>query len=135
MSTIDIMDIMDRPVISTTDTKHYRRHSLEFKLALVKQTMQDGASVARIARENGVNANQVFAWRKLYREGALGTEAGPTTALLPVTLTESAPAIVPASASAAATGVIRLECANGSLTIEGVPDDAVLNRILERLLR
>jgi transposase len=129
------MDTMDRPVISTTNTKHYRRHSLEFKLALVKQTLQDGASVARIARENGVNANQVFAWRKLYLEGALAAEAGTTTALLPVTLAESAPAIVPAPAGAAATGVIRLECANGSLTIEGVPDDAVLNRILERLLR
>jgi transposase len=126
---------MDRPVTSTTNTKHYRRHSLKFKLALVKQTMRDGASVARIALENGVNANQVFAWRKLYLEGALGTEAGTTTALLPVTLTEAAPAIVPAPANAATTGVIRLECANGSVTVEGVPDDAVLNRILERLLR
>jgi hypothetical protein len=38
VSTIDIMDTMDRPVISPSDTKHYRRHSTGFKLALVKQT-------------------------------------------------------------------------------------------------
>jgi transposase len=60
---------MDRPVVSSSDTKHYRRHSTAFKLALVEQTLQPGASVAHIAREHGVNANQVFGWRKLHREG------------------------------------------------------------------
>jgi hypothetical protein len=52
---------MDRPVISLSDTKHYRRHNAAFKLALVEQTLQPAASVARIAHEHGVNANQVFA--------------------------------------------------------------------------
>jgi transposase len=126
---------MDRPVISTTDTKHYRRHTLKFKLALVEQTMQDGASVARIARENGVNANQVFAWRKLYREGALGTTANTPTALMPVTLTEATSPLSSPLGDTTSTGVIRLECANGSLTVEGIPDRGVLDRILERLLR
>jgi transposase-like protein len=30
--------------------------------------------VAVIARQHGVNANQVFHWRKLYREGRLEVE-------------------------------------------------------------
>lgn len=39
------MGTMNQPVISTPDTRHYRRYSIEFKLSLVKQTLQDGASV------------------------------------------------------------------------------------------
>lgn len=77
---------MDLPVISLSDTKHYRRHSAVFKLALVEQTLQPGASVARIAREHGVNANQVFGWRKLYREGLLDSSADASAVMLPVTI-------------------------------------------------
>jgi transposase len=40
--------------------------------------MQPGASVARVAQQHGVNANQVFYWRNLYRQGRLGEK---TTAL------------------------------------------------------
>ena len=39
---------------------------------VVEETMQPGApSVAVIARAHGVNANQVFNWRKLYQAGRL----------------------------------------------------------------
>jgi hypothetical protein len=34
---------------------------------VVEETLQPGGSVAVIARQHGVNANQVFYWRKLYR--------------------------------------------------------------------
>ena len=37
-----------------------------------------GASVARVARKHDVNANQVFYWRKLFREGRLGISTNPT---------------------------------------------------------
>lgn len=132
------MGTMNQPVISTTDTRHYRRHSIEFKLSLVKQTLQDGASVARIARENGINANQVFAWRKLYREGLLDP-VSDSSALLPVTMSASSPLRdeTPCSShtNEECAGVIRLECAKGHLIIEGAPDSGILDRILERLLR
>ena len=133
------MDIMDRPIISSSDTKHYRRHSTAFKLALVEQTLQPGTSVARIAREHGVNANQVFAWRKLYHEGLLDSSADASAAMLPVTIVapdsqgrdsscSSSPKPEPAS-------VLRLECARGSLIIEGIPDSGILDRVLDHLLR
>jgi len=41
-----------------------------------------GASVAVIARAHGVNANQVFQWRKLYHEGRLDP-ATASTQLIP----------------------------------------------------
>ena len=52
------------------------------KRQIVEETMVEGASVARIARAHGVNANQVFYWRMLYRKGRLGAAT-----LLPVRVT------------------------------------------------
>jgi transposase len=133
------MDIMDRPVISPSDTKHYRQHSTAFKLALVKQTLQPGASVARIAREHGVNANQVFAWRKLHREGLLDPSADASAAMLPVTITapdsQSGDSSCSSSLKPETASILRLECAKGCLIIEGVPDSGILDRVLDRLLR
>ncbi|WP_229218115.1 transposase [Rugamonas apoptosis] len=53
-----IMDTNFQPVISKNTHGHYRQHPLEFKRALVALSLKPGASVARIAREHGVNANQ-----------------------------------------------------------------------------
>ena len=47
-----------------------RRRSVEARRKIVEETLQPGASVARVARRHDVNANQVFHWRKLYREGS-----------------------------------------------------------------
>jgi transposase len=48
-------------------------------------TLQPGASVAEVARAHGVNANQVFGWRRAFERGEL-TES---CALLPVTVSSS----------------------------------------------
>ena len=48
----------------------------------MEETLVAGASVSRVARRHDVNANQVFYWRKLYREGQLGGDR--TTQLLAV---------------------------------------------------
>ena len=49
-----------------------RQHrSPELKRQIVEETLAPGASVACVARRHGVNANQVFAWRRLYRQGRL----------------------------------------------------------------
>jgi transposase len=69
------MDTNFQPVISVNARGHYRQHPLEFKRALVALSLEPGASVARIAREHGVNANQVFSWRRLYQRGRLGAAA------------------------------------------------------------
>lgn len=37
--------------------------TVEEKRRIVEATLVPGASIARLARENGVNANQVFQWR------------------------------------------------------------------------
>ena len=82
---------MKRPLIRVEGDAPRWRHSLEFKQRVVEETLKSGASVARIARANSVNANQVFLWRKLYLEGELvGTSAG-ATCLVPVTVVADEP--------------------------------------------
>jgi transposase-like protein len=43
-----------------------QRRSIAEKRRIVEETLMAGASVARVARRHGVNANQVFGWRRLY---------------------------------------------------------------------
>ena len=128
------MDTNFQPVIPTNARGHYRQHPLEFKRALVALSLEPGASVARIAREHGVNANQVFSWRRLYQQGRLGTPAlKRDDDLLPVVLAPTAPA--PSNDAAQADGVVVLERGQVRVRIEGQPNAATLAQVLDRVLR
>src|SRR5690348_9283866 len=70
-----------------------QRRSVEFKLPIVEESLAPGASVARVARTHGVNANQVFTWRRLYRQGRLGRLNRAMPGLLAVQVRE--PAVTP----------------------------------------
>src|SRR5437667_11615381 len=65
-----------------------QRRSIAEKRRIVEETWVEGASVARVARAHGVNANQVFGWRRLYLAGRLGS-ASAAMKLLPVRVSES----------------------------------------------
>ena len=54
---------------------------------IVEATFVPGASIARVAREHGVNANQVFQWRYEYRRGNQGVRQQGQSRLVPVTVT------------------------------------------------
>src|SRR5471032_1617986 len=123
------MDTNFQPIISTHARGHYRQHPLEFKRALVALSLEPGASVARIAREHGVNANQVFSWRRLYQQGRLGVPASMRNdGLLPVVLAPSAPA--PSNINA--DGIVVLELGEVRVRIEGQPSAAILAQVLDR---
>jgi transposase len=54
-----------------TSLRERRRHRLwpeELKREIVAASREAGSSVSVVARRYDVNANQVFAWRKRYRE-------------------------------------------------------------------
>src|SRR6266498_3965407 len=68
------------------ESRPRRRHPIAEKRRIVELTFQPGASVAQVARANGVNANQVFAWRRSVERGELVEPVSGTTALLPVTV-------------------------------------------------
>ncbi|MFS2004590.1 IS66-like element accessory protein TnpA [Duganella sp. CT11-25] len=128
------MDTNFQPIISTNARGHYRQHPLEFKRALVALSLEPGASVARIARDHGVNANQVFSWRRLYEQGRLGVPAlMRDDGLLPVVLAPAAPA--PSNGTSEANGIIVLELGEVRVRIEGQPNASTLAQVLDRVLR
>lgn len=62
--------------------RRLRMYSLEFKARVVEEALRHDSSVSLVARKYNVNANQVFAWRKQYREGTLrGSRPEPTVGL------------------------------------------------------
>src|ERR1700727_390695 len=72
----------------------------EEKRRIVEATLVPGASIARVARENGVNANQVFQWRYEYKNSVGWATKRPQTRFLPVTVAaEPSSVIMPEDAS------------------------------------
>jgi transposase len=104
-----------------------KRRSPAEKRLIVEQTLQPGASVARVARAHGLNANVVFHWRREYRDGRLA-EAG----LLPVVvpgdiLSERQP-------TSESTSSIRIDLPGGAvISVEGNADLALIRAIIESL--
>ncbi|MGA2644445.1 MAG: transposase [Candidatus Sulfotelmatobacter sp.] len=136
---------MDSSAVVKIEQPKRQRRSIAEKRRIVELAMLSGASVARVAREHGVNANMVHYWRNLYRQGRLGEKRADSIRLLPVSVNESAgcsvdesvtklsstPALMPASAA----GSIYIEFAKIHLRIESGADAALLRVVLESLQR
>ena len=121
------------PVTPTTKTKK-RRRTIKERRDIVEETLVPGASVARVARRHDVNANQVFYWRKLFREGRLGISMNPQ--LLPVKV-EAEQATEPAKRDVRtlSPGTMEIEFPKGILRITGSVDVVALRAVLESLAR
>ena len=65
-----------------------QRRSVCEKRQIVEATLVPGSSIARVARAHGVNANQLFHWRKLYNQGLLEEPSLAPPRLLPVQISE-----------------------------------------------
>ena len=68
-----------------------KRRSIQEKLQIVRETLQSEDSVAVIARRHGINANQVFAWRRAFQRGQLKARVGrrrKSPVVLPVEIRE-----------------------------------------------
>ena len=114
-----------------------QRRSIAEKRRIVEETLAPGASVARVARAHGVNANQVFGWRRLYLAGRLG-EQKPGIKLLPVRVSESKPAAVAIEpplpdVAQPQRGTIHVELRHAHVRIEGNADPALVRVLLECL--
>ena len=114
-----------------------QRRTIAEKRRIVEETLVPGASVAKVARGHGVNANQVFGWRRLYLAGRLG-EQKPGIKLLPVRVSESrsAPVVVEPRVrdiSPPQPGTIHIEFRQAQVRIEGSVDPVLVQVLLECL--
>src|SRR5438309_4665412 len=120
------MDTSEQTTLETIRQTNRRRRSLEEKRRIVEETLEPGASVARVARRHAVNANQVFYWRKKYREGRLGK--GQSSKLLPVTVSDISGNKYERAACGSlpsAVGSMEIKLSKGTLRVAGNVDVAV----------
>ena len=114
------------------------RRTREEKRRIVEATFVPGASIARVAREHGVNANQVFQWRYEYRKGTLGVRQQGQTKLVPVTVTAE-PGRVPRADIAPGigrSGSIHIELPGRAvISVEAGVDPELVRTVLGSLLR
>ena len=57
------MDTSGQMAVEVASQVKRQKRSVEEKRRIVEETLEAGASVARVARRHAVNANQVFYWR------------------------------------------------------------------------
>ena len=141
------MDTSDKIEATAGEAVTRRLRTLDEKLSILAEVTRPGGSVAAVARKHDVNANLVFAWRRLHRLGLLeGQRHAPP--LLPVTITTptltptrrlsavAAPSRAGRARSRTATPESCVEILVGEdtrLCLHGDAQRAVLARILEWL--
>ncbi len=111
-------------------------YSLEFKQRLVAASCDPGISISKLALENGINANLLFKWRQLWREGKLLLPSSESPQLLPVTLDATAvqpepPAEDPDALSISCEVTFR----HGTLRLNGTVSEKLLTLLIQELKR
>jgi len=138
-------------VTKTVDVKRKprRQRSVVEKRQIVEETLAPGVSVAVVSRAHGVNANQVFAWRRVYLAGELVDKRSKAVAasavrLLPVKVGDDGRQAEIVAAGAAArvlrtadvsAGSIHIQFPKAQVRVDGSADVAALRVVLECLLR
>jgi len=81
--------VSTKSVMDTTGVLRRRNRSwpAAFKREIVAASSAPGASVAVVARRYEVNANQLFVWRRLYRDGSLASADAGAPSMVPVRVT------------------------------------------------
>ena len=109
-----------------------RRRTIRERQEIVEETLLPGASVSRVARRHDVNANQVFYWRKLYREGQLGNSAD--TQLVPVKVANDRSVEAGKDDDFLPRSGLEIKLSKGTLRIFGTVDVMALRAVIECLV-
>ena len=113
------------------DRRVRRFRSISEKLQIVQLTLKPGTSVAQVAQAHGVNANQVFKWRRAFERGEL---CEPSVALVPVTVDSQRDESRETEAARPAAGAIHIELpGRATISVESGADSSLVRSILESL--
>jgi transposase len=124
---------------SGTGRRPRRFRTVSEKRRIAELTFEPGASVALVARANGVNANQVFKWRRALKRGELSDPVAAPTSLLPVVVAAPREAVMvtgeaDAAERSAPGGSIHIEFpGRAMISVELGADPSLLRSILESL--
>jgi len=132
-----------------TGPERRRRWSEEEKLQLVEEACRPGHSVSQVARQRGINASQLFAWRRqalakgLVSDNRSEPSAVPALTFAPVKVaeeeaTDAGGEVRPARRRKVPRGsaTIEIELKGGDrVRVEGSADAALVARIVSALRR
>lgn len=122
-----------------TGRRPRRFRTVSEKRRIAELTFEPGASVALVARAHGVNANQVFKWRRALTLGELSDPAATSTSLLPLVVAAPSEAVNAAGEADAkerstSGGAIHIEFpGRAMISVERGADPSLLRSILESL--
>jgi transposase len=128
-----------------TGPERRRRWSEEEKLQLVEEACRPGQSVSQVARQRGINASQLFAWRRqALAKGLVTDNRSEPNAVAALTFAavkvaeESREEVRPARRRKVSRGsaTIEIELKSGDrVRVEGSADAALVARIVSALRR
>lgn len=124
-----------KSVMGTNGTGRRNRSWPEaLKREIVAASFAPGSSVSVVARQYDVNANQVFGWRKCYRDASRAPAVLSAPQLIPVMVTAEPDAVAAPPSTVAATIEIDL-AGKYCVRISGGIDAHALRRVLDVLER
>ena len=108
-----------------------RSWTLDEKRRIVDESLEDGASLAEVARRHDLNANQLFTWRRQF--GVETVEPKNLAPILPVTITSETAA---EECDPSSRGQMEIVLAEGDrILVWSDVDSAALTRVLKALAR
>ncbi|MEM5386352.1 transposase [Paraburkholderia phymatum] len=129
--------ILSEPTQRPGSRKGRPNHSPEFRRRLAMAACEPGVSIARLARENGLNANLVFTWRRRY----LAEQQAEAVQLVPVAIVNEVssvnePPALPESEvvrPAVPAGSIEVRIGRAVVKVDGIVDAEMLRTVLGSL--
>jgi transposase len=117
--------------------RRHKRWPEALKREIVAATLLPGASVSVVARQYDVNANQVFSWRRRYRDEPATPSSSPSApGLVPVMITREPADEGAAVPTPAASETIEIDVAgNYRVRVGSSFDPRALRRVLDVLKR
>jgi transposase len=128
--------VSTKSVLGTTATGRPRNRSgpEALKREIVAASFAPGSSVSMVARHYDVNANQVFSWRKLYRDDRRVPAVPSAPQLIPMVVTAGQDAVATQPSTVAET--IEIDLANSyRVRVSSGVDAQALRRVLDVLER
>jgi transposase len=143
-----VVEITLNTTIQSGSRKGRRNYPIDFKKQLAIAACAPGVSVARLALDNGINANMLHRWRREHLASEVGTRETAPSTFVEVHITPATNAVAPVAApvplpidtiAPKATreprqtiqpGVIEVSLATTTLRLEGMVDAAILAQVL-----
>ena len=125
-----------KSVMGATGTGRRRNRSWPeaLKWEIVAASFAPGSSVSMVARHYDVNANQVFSWRRLYRDAPRTPAVSSVPQLIPVMVTAEQDAV--ATQPSTVAGMIEIDLAGKyRIRVSSGVDAETLRRVLAVLER